>query len=179
MNSRTSQDLQNQLTTRLSGIATALNTLKSAQRVSGSSGVLNYLTNTGATWDLNETIGTTSDTSTHGVTFTITFVADGTQAYPNQTCLLDLFITSPIEANRLSPQASTVNGVILVANPTPQNNALESYVQTQPATFTSTITWSWKARISNQTIGVPFTYYLRVSSVGSSRGTISVTRTVV
>jgi hypothetical protein len=174
---------ENQLITRLQGIDTTLKELRTSQRVSGSGGTLNYLSKTNNTWDFTETVGA-NDGATHQAIFTVTFTADGTQRFPTQMCLFDIFInsatitTGPIEANRLSPQSDTwtdgTRTVLLIQSGLYTNNAVERYAQSNSAYYTDPLVWQWKIGIS--TFSAQFTYWMKAGSLGSSPGTLSVTR---
>lgn len=179
MSSRLSRHPSKQLVTRLQKIRRTQNELKTGvQRTSGSSGQLNYTSQAPGTWDFSETVGTTSDTSTHTVTFAITFTGDGSQQYPNQECFANIYVGSVASANQLTPLNPNVSGIILVANPLHLQNPAESYVQSNPANYGSATTWSWSVVLSSSTAGVPFTYWLKAASIGTSRGSLSVSRVI-
>lgn len=185
MNNRLDHTADNQLITRLQAIKTSLDTLRTAQRVSGSSGTLNYPTTTGNTWDWNETVGTDGDGLTHQVIFTIQFTGDGTQQFPTEMCLFDLFInsatiaTGPIESNRLTPQASTwtdgTRSVSLLVNPV-ISNPVEQYAASVPTKYTDPLVWQWKLGITF--FSARITYFMKASSLGTSPGALTVTRVV-
>lgn len=183
MSSRVDLTADNNLVTRLKGIRTGLDELRTAQRVGGAGGTLNYRTTSGSTWDWNETIGTDGDGLTHQVVFTVQFTADGTQQFPAQMCLFDLFInsatitTGPIEANRLTPQTSPwtdgTRSVSLLVNPV-TTNPVDQYVASLPTKYTDPLVWQWKLGITS--FSARFSYYMKASSLGTSPGTLSVTR---
>lgn len=184
MNNRTDYLLDNQLVTRLQSIQAGFDQLRTAQRVSGAGGALNYKTSTANMWDWNETIGTDGDGLTHNVTFTITYTGDGTQQFPAQMCVTDIFInspsvtTGPIEANRLSPLApSWTDGtrtVTLASFSGITTNQVEQYVASDPAYYTDPLIWHWQVRITS--FSARFTYWMKATSVGTSTGSLSVSR---
>lgn len=69
----------NALVTTLDQLRQDLDALKNRQATSMASGVLGYVTQTGATWDDVRTVGTNSDSTTRTTTYTISWNGDGSQ----------------------------------------------------------------------------------------------------
>ncbi len=184
LNNRVPNLPQNQLVSQLVSIEANLNELRTSQRVSAVGGMLNYRTQTSNTWDLNETIGAPSDGVARVVTITVQFTGDGTQQYPTQSPLFDLFINSPIEANRLSANNDVYNSspylIILQkfpAAPDPLNaNVAEAYIPSVAGYWPDPLVWQWVVQISFNTGGA--SYYFKASTVGTSSGTVSVSRVI-
>lgn len=91
------------LVTTLKTLRTESDALKQPQRTSQASGVLGYLTDSGNTWDISNTIGSDGDGSSISTTFTITWTGDGSQDIAFAILAVDLYVNGTDSAHQLSP----------------------------------------------------------------------------
>src|SRR5690242_2321964 len=85
---------------------------KSAQRISGASGQLNYAISSANTWDVTDTLPNV--TSSTNIQFLVTFTPDGTQDWPEAVLFVDVRINGTDDTHKLQWLNGTYGGVTYV-----------------------------------------------------------------
>lgn len=171
MTVRVDQLPENQLITLLIDARTNLDELKNRQYTSGSSGVLGYFSQTSNTWDYQATVSSGSPSGFLDTSWKLNFTSDGVQQYPVINPAMDIFCGTPIEANRLQPNQTWTDGT---------NTAmLGSFIVTDRISagypkLSSVNQLQWYTVIS---VAGDVPLFIKGYCVGSSRGTVTVTRT--
>lgn len=161
MSSRIDNLPENQVITQLLEARKNLDELKNRQYTSGRSGVLGYLSQTSNTWDWEGTVTTGEEG------WDIVFTGDGSQRYPIVEVFADVFHTVPnVEINRIS---SAYNTYTSGANTIVTNN----FFVKSTSVITSLYDHKWTL-ILDVTGSLPL--YIKVHVIGSSPGTITVTK---
>lgn len=152
---------QNRPTELIRRIAAFNTELKSRQQQTGKGGLLGYLTQTSASWDLNEGLS-----GGETVEIEIVFAGDGTQRYPVMQPYVDIFFGGTAESNRPNDVTGSwtdgLNGAVL-----------GDYLKFDTAYSASDYEYRWTIVFGS--FGT-LDYYLKAYAVGSSPGTITVTR---
>lgn len=158
---RISQLPENGLVSRMKNLITSLESTKSSQRQSGKGGLLGYLTQTANTWDKTETL-----TSGSFVEIEIIFTGNSAQEYPFVQPYIDIFFGGTAESNRPNPVTGVWTDGTNIAT-------MSDYLEYDVSYSDSTYQYRWTVSF---TYSGTITYYLKAYVVGSSPGTIVVTR---
>lgn len=168
---------QNRLVSTLKDIELGHDQLKTAQYTSGQSGLLDYLIQTGNTWD-------STGTAIHtlyipNIIFTVTYTSDGSQPYPIVVPYADLFINTVDEAHRLSVVQwyLTIGGQAIFLGEAADSGDYVNFLAVNPAYALNSSTYQWTAEVTTE-ITTSFTYYFKAYARGTSPGTLSVATVV-
>lgn len=161
--SRLDQLAENYLQTAIGDLGREMAEFKNAQRTSGQSGVLGYLSQSADTWDLTGTIGSDADVSGATSTFKVTLTGDGSQLPFMADLGFYLYVNGTDAAHQLTPQDNTwTDGT---------RQAIVSYdAVTEPniSQYVETFTLLTSKAI---------TYYIKAVAVASSPGSVTVVKT--
>lgn len=130
--------------------------LKSAQRISGVSGQINYTLSSSNTWDITQTVTAADWTQ---LEFTATLVCDGTQDWPEALAYLDVRANGTGDSNKLTYLNGTYAGTTLTGfapawsdgtNILIHNGTNRTY-DSSPRTFTWEMRFQFKGTITYRT----------------------------
>lgn len=152
----------NGLITRLKNLVASLESIKVSQRQSGKGGLLGYLTQTANTWDKTETLTTGSF-----VEIEIVFTGNSAQEYSFVQPYIDIFFGGTANSNRPNPVTGVWTDGTNIAT-------MSDYLKYDVSYSDSVYQYRWT--VSFTYFGT-ITYYLKAYVVGSSPGTVVVTRT--
>jgi hypothetical protein len=142
-------------------IVTVGREFKNRQKFSAKSGLLGYLTESADQWDLHETL---SGNGT--IIITVTFTGDGSQKYPFIQPYADLFFGGTSDSNRPDDVSlEWVSGMNLAI--------LGDFLLFDTTYASDELVYAW---ITIVNYSGTFDYYLKAYAMGSSLGTLSVTR---
>lgn len=146
---------------------------KSAQRISGASGQLNYTIASEDTWDRTETV--TAATTTQ-MTLVATLVCDGTQDWPEALLYLDIRANGTGESNKFiylngTYAGTTYAGALGWSDGTNRitHGDMTRNFNNSTKVFTWTMDFFYKGTI---------TYYAKATIRSSCSGTMTLTRTL-
>ena len=155
---RTDNLSENALQQMVQQLADDTTELKTAQRTSGQSGILAYISQSALQWDLTNSVGSDTDTSSRSTTITAVFTGDGSQVVTMATLSLLIYVNGTDVAHQLSPAVpSWTDGT---------RSASIQYV-------TLTIGLNTYTQLIQLTTTKLVTYYVKVLAAASSRGTVT------
>lgn len=91
---------ENYLLTMYSGLAKDVNELTAQQGMSGISGMLSYVTQTGSAWDYTAALTSPSPTYGYYKTLTVTYTSDRTQQFPIINMFADIYCNGTAASNK-------------------------------------------------------------------------------